>query len=744
MTTRRSSAGVRQTSEALRDPASGQHAAIHSGPTAATRRRVLIIDDDPAFTLLAAATLEQAGYDTGVASNSQEAIAGFERDQPDLVLLDVELPGSNGFDLCATLRLLSKGADVPIVMVTGHDDTASIAQAYQVGATDFIHKPVLWPTLPHRVGFILRARDNMHALQASEHKNRALLQALPDTIFIADSKGVLLDHIRGDGKRTRRNLIGKKLEEVLPPGVARAVRLCAKAENPEELSTYEFTVGRGKDQKSYEARIRPQPNGTLLIVIRNTTERRKARARIEYLAYYDILTGLPNRQLFIRQVGRAIQDAKQGDQLVALLYLDLDRFKRINDNLGHGVGDALLQNVARKLEHSVRPLAQSETTDGRRTHDGARVARLGGDEFVIMLTGVSSEEQIVAVAEQIKLAMAEPLDCGGHRLVVTPSIGIALYPRDGTDIEDLLVKADMAMYQAKDLGRNSYSFFGHSMAVRSLGRLELENDLRAAFEKNEFEVFYQPKVELATGTIVGVEALMRWHHVKRGWIAPDIFIPVAEESGLIVPMGDWVIREACKQLKTWASEGFGALTVAVNVSVQQLASLDFVDSVFRALGEHGIEPSRLELEITESLLMRNVQDTSACLKRFRAAGISLSIDDFGTGYSSLGYLRQFPVDALKIDRSFVKDLHSSTDDAAICAAIIAMARELKLKVIAEGVQTAEQLDFLRRHQCDQAQGYLISRAVPPIDLQALLQAAARGDLCFAQESAAPLRLNVGQ
>ena len=728
----------------LPELAATQRIAVAPLPAKATRRRVLIIDDDPAFTLLAAETLQQAGYDAGVASTSQEAIACFEREKPDLVLLDVELPGSNGFELCATLRLLSKGVDVPIVMVTGHDDTASIAQAYQVGATDFIHKPVLWPTLPHRVGFILRARDNMQALQASEHKNRALLQALPDTIFIADAKGVLLDHIRGDGKRSRRNLIGKKLEEVLPSGVARAARLCAKAENPEELSTYEFTVGRGKDQKSYEARIRPQPNGTLLIVTRNTTERRKARARIEYLAYYDILTGLPNRQLFIRQVGRAIQDAKQSHQLVALLYLDLDRFKRINDNLGHGVGDALLQNVARKLEQSVRPLAYSEVPDGRRTHDGARVARLGGDEFVIMLTGVSTEEQIVAVAEQIKLAMAEPLDCGGHRLVVTPSIGIALYPRDGTDIEDLLVKADMAMYQAKDLGRNSYSFFGHSMAVRSLGRLELENDLRAAFEKNEFEVFYQPKVELATGTIVGVEALMRWHHFKRGWIAPDIFIPVAEESGLIVPMGDWVIREACKQLKAWASDGLGSLTVAVNVSVQQLASVDFVESVFRALEEYGIAPSLLELEITESLLMRNVQDTSLCLKRFRAAGISLSIDDFGTGYSSLGYLRQFPVDALKIDRSFVKDLHASTDDAAICAAIIAMARELKLKVIAEGVQNAEQLEFLRRHHCDQAQGYLISRAVPPIDLQALLRAAARGELSFAQESAAPMRLNLGR
>jgi diguanylate cyclase (GGDEF)-like protein len=706
-------------------------------------RRVLIIDDDPGFALLARETLEQAGYQASVACSGSEAIVCFERDKPDLVLLDVELPGSNGFDLCATLRLLSKGVDVPIVMVTGHDDTASIAQAYQVGATDFIHKPLLWPTLPHRVGFILRARDNMRALQASEHKNRALLQALPDTIFIVDARGILLEHIRGDGKRSRRNLVGKKLEEVLPPGVARAARLCAKAENPEDLSTYEFTVGRGKDQKSYEARIRPQPNGTLLIVTRNTTERRRARARIEYLAYYDILTGLPNRQLFIRQVGRAIQDSKQTDKLVALLYLDLDRFKRINDNLGHSVGDALLQNVARKLEQSVRPPQTSDSPALGRTHDRARVARLGGDEFVIMLTGVSSEEQVVAVAEQIKLAMAEPLDCGGHRLVVTPSIGIALYPRDGTDIEDLLVKADMAMYQAKDLGRNSYSFFGHSMAVRSLGRLELENDLRAAFEKNEFEVFYQPKVELATGTIVGVEALMRWHHAKRGWIAPDIFIPVAEESGLIVPIGDWVIRQACKQLRAWAAEGLGALTVAVNVSVQQLASVDFVESVFRALGEYGISPNLLELEITESLLMRNVQDTSLCLKRFRAAGISLSIDDFGTGYSSLGYLRQFPVDALKIDRSFVKDLHTSSDDAAICAAIIAMARELKLKVIAEGVQNTEQLDFLRQHQCDQAQGYLISRAIAPSDLQALLQAAGRGELCFGQESTAPLRLNLG-
>ncbi|HEY1726108.1 MAG TPA: EAL domain-containing protein [Steroidobacteraceae bacterium] len=683
------------------------------------RRCVLIIDDDPAFALLAGETLQQAGFEARIALNSKEAITSFEQGKPDLVLLDVELPGSNGFDLCATLRLMSPGIDVPIVMVTGHDDTESIAQAYQAGATDFIHKPVLWPTLPHRVGFILRARDSMLALQATEQKNRALLQALPDTIFIIGRDGVLIEHITGDAKGSGKNLVGRSLEQVLPAAVALAARQAVSSPNRLELSTHEFVVGKGKDQRSFEARLRPQPNGTLLVVTRDTTERRKAKARIEYLAYYDILTGLANRQQFVREAGGAMRAAKESGQMMALLYLDLDRFKRINDNLGHSVGDALLKNVARRLEHSTRPAdVATPSADNQRQ---ARVARLGGDEFVVLLTGLTDEAQTAAVANRIRQSLGEPLDCGGHRLVVTPSIGIALYPQDGTDIEDLLVKADMAMYQAKDQGRNGYAFYGHSMAVRSLGRLELENDLRTAFQNNEFQIYYQPKVELATGAIVGVEALLRWHHATRGWIAPDVFIPVAEETGLIAELGDWVIRECCKQLSAWANDGLGYLSIAVNVSVQQFARMDFVESVLRSMWHYSVRPEKLELEITESLLMRNVDDTTSCMKRFRAAGVTLSIDDFGTGYSSLGYLRQFPVDALKIDRSFVKDLHTSDDDAAICAAIIAMARELKLKVIAEGVSNIEQLDFLRQHRCDQVQGYLISQPIPVADLLNLLR-----------------------
>jgi diguanylate cyclase (GGDEF)-like protein len=683
-------------------------------PKGTPRRSVLIIDDDPVFALLASETLQQGGFDARVASNTVEALASFERERPDLVLLDVDLPGSNGFEICTRLRATKSGGDVPIVMVTGHDDTQSIAQAFEVGATDFIHKPVLWPTLPHRIGFMLRALDNMRALKLSEQKNRALLLALPDPLFIVGRDGVLLDHITGDEGSKGVSLVGKKLEEVFPADVARAARQAMDGIKAGEPTTYEFEVGHGKEKRCFEARLRPQADGPLLIVTRDTTERRKAKARIEYLAYYDTLTNLPNRQLFVREAERAIRSAGRHGKLVALLYVDLDRFKRINDNLGHSVGDLLLQSVARRLEQSVRP---SDVV----SQEKSRVARFGGDEFVVLLAGLGDEEQATVVANRIHQTLGEPFDCGGHRFVVTPSIGIALYPKDGTDVEDLLIKADMAMYQAKDQGRNGHAFYGHTMAVRSLGRLEIENDLRRAFDSNEFEIYYQPKMDLASGAIVGVEALLRWNHPERGWIAPDTFIPVAEETGLIVTLGDWVIQEACKQLNAWANEGLGHLTIAVNVSVQQFAREDFVTSVLRAIWHYGVKPQQFELEITESLLMRNVDDTTACMKRFRAAGLALSIDDFGTGYSSLGYLRQFPVDALKIDRSFVKDLHTSDDDAAICAAIIAMARELKLKVIAEGVENVEQLEFLRSHKCDQVQGYLVGAPMPVADLQSLLR-----------------------
>ena len=683
------------------------------------RRRVLIIDDDPVFSLLASEALQQAHFDTRIASDPQQAMQAFEDFSPDLTLLDVNLPGGNGFEICATLRSLASGRDVPIVMVTGHNDTESIARAYDAGATDFIHKPVLWPTLPHRVGFMLRALDNLHALRDSELRNRALLQALPDTIFMVDAHGVLVEHIAGHERNYGRKLVGKSLEDVFPAEVARAARAALVDKATVEPAAIEFKVRQGTRRRWFEARLRPQPDGPLLIVIRDTTERREAKARIEHLAFYDSLTRLPNRQLFLREANRALRGQAPTEQLAALLYLDLDRFKRINDNLGHSVGDALLQEVARRLLQDVAPAAAALGGAGASAPQRHRVARFGGDEFALLLTGLADEQQAAAAADLIRGALAEPFHCDGHRFVITPSIGIALYPRDASDIEDLLVKADMAMYQAKDRGRNAHAFYGQTMAVRSLGRLELETELQRAIEGEALRLHYQPKLDLTSGRVIGVEALLRWPHAERGWVAPDTFIPVAEETGLIFAIGDWVVDQACRQLAAWGRAGLGHLSVAVNVSVQQFLRGDFVASVLRRLELHGVAPERLELEITESLLMKNLEDATAAMRRLRAAGIALSIDDFGTGYSSLGYLRQLPVNALKIDRSFVKDLPDNDDASAICAAIIAMARELNLKVIAEGVESAAQLEFLRRHRCDLAQGYHIGRPVPAAELQGL-------------------------
>ena len=691
-------------------------------PLAAERAlRVLIIDDDPTFTLLASETLHQAGFAVRVSVSAAEALVAFEAYSPDLVLLDVDLPGGNGFDVCAALRASGSNADLPVVMVTGHDDTESIAKAYEAGATDFMHKPILWPTLPHRLHFMMRSLYNTQALKLSEGKNRALLHALPDSIVIVDASGVVSEHITGSDSKDATRLVGKQLEEAFPEEVARGARAVMTDSSAGARTSYEFGVEHGGERRWFEARLRPQHEGPLVIVTRDTTERHRAKARIEYLAYYDVLTRLPNRQLFVREAARAMQEAKRGGTMLALLYLDLDRFKRINDNLGHAVGDSLLVTVARRIHQAVRDAQLPSPRGAAAKHELKRVARIGGDEFVVLLTELSDEQQAVAIAERIQAALADPFDCGGHHLVVTPSIGIAMYPRDATEIDDLLVKADMAMYQAKDQGRNGYAFFGQSMAVRSLGRLEMENDMRRAFDERKFQLFYQPKLDLARDTVIGVEALLRWHDPERGWTPPDKFIPVAEETGLIIALGNWAIREACRQLARWASAGLGHLTMAVNVSVQQFMRHDFVDTVTEALRAAGVKPQQLELEITESLLMRNVPQTTARMAKIRGLGVALSIDDFGTGYSSLGYLRQLPVDALKIDRSFVKDLHRSDDDAAICAAIIAMARELKLKVIAEGVENAEQLEFLRRQRCDQAQGFFISKPMPVAELEPLLR-----------------------
>lgn len=427
-------------------------------------------------------------------------------------------------------------------------------------------------------------------------------------------------------------------------------------------------------------------------------EREQAEERVMHLANHDALTGLPNRRLLIDRLGQALALAHRENHQVAVLFMDLDRFKTINDSLGHMTGDALLQNVARRLSETLR--------------EGDTVSRLGGDEFVVVLPSLDQPKAAEKVALKLVDALAPPIDLGGQELRVSASIGISLFPEDGRDTETLLRNADSAMYHAKDMGRNNYQFFMEQMNVAAAERLRLENDLHRALERQEFELHFQPRVSVANGLACGIEALIRWRHPERGLVLPEHFIPVAEDTGLIVPIGEWVINEACRQGTAWCAAGLPQIPVAVNLSPRQFRQSNLVDTVARAIERHGWPCNLLELEITEGVLMQQTSDTLKTLEALNRLGVGLAIDDFGTGYSSLSYLKRFPVDFLKIDQSFVRDIAVDPDDATIVTAIIGLAHSLGLTVVAEGVENASQLDFIREAGCDEAQGYHIGRPMP--------------------------------
>lgn len=432
-----------------------------------------------------------------------------------------------------------------------------------------------------------------------------------------------------------------------------------------------------------------------LAIASDISERKAAEKRIEFLAYRDVLTGLPNRLLLLDRFSQAMHQADRTNSQIALLFLDLDNFKTINDSLGHAVGDALLKEVAQRLLGCVR---ESDT-----------VSRQGGDEFLVVLPDLRGMDAITPVLQKIRDQLQLPFECDGHELTTSASIGIALYPDDGRDFDTLLKKADTAMYQAKDAGRNGYRFFDAQMNVTAVEHLRLKSGLRRALERGEFELHYQPQIELASGRLIGVEALLRWNHPEHGTMAPARFIPVAEDSGLIVPIGEWVILQACRQAVAWQRAGLPALVMAVNLSAVEFKRGDVEHKVTRALQDSGLDPHRLELELTESVLIHNTEQVLATVQRLKRLGVTLSIDDFGTGYSSLSYLKRFEVDKLKIDRSFVRDLATDEDDAAIIRAIIQMARSLGLRTIAEGVEDAGLLARLQAFGCDEAQGYCLAR-----------------------------------
>jgi|APLak6261680187_1056133.scaffolds.fasta_scaffold00947_1 diguanylate cyclase (GGDEF)-like protein/PAS domain S-box-containing protein len=442
-------------------------------------------------------------------------------------------------------------------------------------------------------------------------------------------------------------------------------------------------------------------------IINDVTERVNYETQLEHQANYDALTGLANRNLLADRMAQTITYAHRAHRLVAVILLDLDRFKVVNDSLGHATGDELLKVVAERLNVCVRP--------------GDTVARLGGDEFVVVMADVAHEDDVAPLVRNLLGLLAHDITVAGHDVVATASVGVALYPRDGEEAESLLKNADVAMYRAKDLGRNSFQFYTPEMNVRTLQRLELETALRHALERNELVLFYQPKVELQRGQMVGAEALIRWRHPRLGMVSPADFIPLAEETGLIVPIGKWVIETACNQIKAWQNEGLPDISVAVNLSACQFEQEDLPRVVAQALHLSKVQAHCLELELTESAVMQNPERTVATLRELKSIGVRLSLDDFGTGYSSLNYLKRFPIDTLKIDQSFVRDITIDADGAAIAVAVVSLAHSLRLSVVAEGVETEAQLNYLRRHSCDEMQGYYFSRPLPADEFAALLR-----------------------
>ena len=561
-------------------------------------------------------------------------------------------------------------------------------------------------------------REETHARHETEERLRIVFEHSIEGIVTFGRAGTILSCNPAAGQilgRLPQSLVGSSLQELLPPLGA------FNPEAPFATGQFETRVQRGEGADApvevtiSETRLTGELQ--MIAIIRDITERKETQDRLACLANYDSLTGLPNRILFRDRLGQAMERARRGRRGMGLMFIDLDRFKVVNDSLGHEVGDLLLRHVADLLNHSLR----TADTVARHGDDGAfTVSRLGGDEFTVIVEGVGAD-QAALIAQRILAALTAPFLHAGQEIYVSASVGISLYPADDSDLDGLIRHTDMAMYRSKDLGRNTYNFYSDDMNASVSARLELEASLRHALERDEFVLHYQPKADLRTGAITGVEALIRWNRPGFPMVAPDVFIAALEDTGLIVPVGAWVVRTACAELAAWDRLGLPRLSMAVNVSARQFRQADLSQMMADALRATGLTADRLEVELTESLLMEDNVLSAAVLSAFSQMGLRVAIDDFGTGHSSLSYLKRFSVDTLKIDRSFVRDTPDDPEDCAIATAIVALAHSLKLKVVAEGVETKDQLAFLRGLGCDEMQGYLLSRPLPPAQLVAWLQ-----------------------
>jgi diguanylate cyclase (GGDEF)-like protein/PAS domain S-box-containing protein len=807
--------------------------------------RVLYADDEPAARLLMQSALELSGVELCLASDGADALRQFTDRGCDIVLLDVDMPGLNGYQVCSALRA-AVGSELPVVMVTGMDDIHSIEQAYDCGATDFISKPINWGLIGHRLRYLYRGVQVLQDLHAANARNAAILNALPDTLLRVSPEGLVLDVLRSPDPAAICHVPapGCRLADAYPPatlaclmaGIARAIEVDAVQVVDLELDCGPAGV------RHYEVRLAAIASGEVLCLVRDVTERKaadealrqsetklhqaqsvaklgswhldidtnvlewspeayrmfgiapgtpltyedflglvhppdlaavdrawkaaldghgyhvehricvggeirwvvedaelerdeggrikggigtvqditarkEAETRIHRLAYFDTLTGLANRQSFSEHLTQEIERAERQGTKLAVLFLDLDGFKTINDTLGHGSGDLLLQWAADRLRQGVRPgdlVARAAAVEME-----LGLARLGGDEFTTLLPNLRQAEDALLVGHRIRDLMRRPYHLSGRNVTVTASIGIAVYPDDGLSASALLKHADTAMYHAKDMGRDNCQFYSESLTDRAMRRLNIEASLRLALERGEFALVYQPQLDLESGRIESVEALVRWEHPEQGCILPEEFIPAAEENGLIGRIGEWVLRTACSDAVRWKAAGH-CPRVAVNLSPIQFRDQGLVDQITAVLRETGLPPDWLELELTEGTLTDDAESALATLGALRRAGIRLALDDFGTGWSSLSYLKRLPLTTLKVDRSFVSGVPHDRESMAIIRSIVSLAKNLGFCVTAEGIETAGQMQAMREMSCNLAQGFYLARPVSIRELLALL------------------------
>ncbi len=686
-------------------------------------KTVLLIEDNRGDARLLREMLNEQTSDH-IELTHVETLADAERllaqKAVDVVLLDPGLPDAHG--LGAIRRTRAFAPQVPLVVLTGLNDESLAVRALQEGAQDYLIKGQIESRgLRQALRYAVERKAMEEALFLEQERAQVTLNCIGDGVICTDISGkvtflnVIAEHMTGwplleaAGQSIGQvfRMTDPKCRDVVE---AATVPLHGKV-RPAHLPLTCILIGRDGVETPIEDSIAPiydrhgLPTGTV-VVFRDVSVARAMALKMAHEAEHDSLTGLPNRTLLMDRVNQAIAFARRNQKQVAVLFLDLDGFKHINDSLGHPMGDKLLQSIAGRL------------VDCGRASD--TISRQGGDEFVVLLAEVEHSEDAAIAARRMLRAVAEPHSVDQHDLHVTTSIGVSVYPDDGVDAETLIKNADTAMYQAKEGGRQNYRFFKPEMNARAVERQFIEEGLRRALERKEFTLHYQPKINFRTGAITGAEALIRWTHPTRGAVPPGEFIPVAEDCGLILPIGNWVLRRACEQARAWLDAGLPMATMAVNISAMEFRNESFLSGLFEILKETGLDPHSLEIELTESILMKHADSVASVLQAVRARGVRVALDDFGTGYSSLSYLRDFPIDALKIDQSFVGQITTARDDASIVVAVIRMARSLKLTVVAEGVETLQQLAFLQAHECDEAQGYYFSRPVVPDQFARLL------------------------